>query len=270
MGFGSRFQWMTGRSLRLAVLAFVLFGLFGCSVLRRRGPFPHVGLGEILSRLEERTVGIEDFEGRAEVRMWGMGSIRRAWLRVFFKKPDRMKLQVDGAFGIRVLEVLFCGGRLTAYFPTEDRFIEEPSETFWRNWVGLEIGWPDVRDVLLGTVSLGRADSVYVSEFQRTDEGYALVVEKGAFVRRLRVDGVAYASKWDLAATEEEVWDRSGHFIGRRTMGHFRKVDGVFLPERIELTQGKQRVEIAFISRRINRGLSDKHLELSVPEEMGP
>ena len=49
-------------------------------------------------------------------------------------------------------------------------------------------------------------------------------------------------------------------------MGHFKKVDGVFLPERIELTQGKQRVEIAFISRRINRGLSDKHLQLRLPE----
>jgi len=262
MGFGSRFHRMIGRSFRFAVLALVLCGLCGCSVLRRRGPFPRVGVGEILSRLEESAAKIENFEGRAEIRMWGMGPNRRAWLRVFFKAPDRMKLLVDGTFGMRVLEASLWGEWLRAYFPTEDRFIEEPSEAFWRNWVGLEIGWPDVRDMVLGTVSLGRADSVYVSEFQRTEEGYLLVVEKGASLRRLRVDG------WDLVATEEEVWDRSGHFVGRRTMAHFRKVDGVLLPERIELTQGTQRIEIAFISRRVNRGLLDKRLELSVPEEM--
>lgn len=259
MRFSSRYQRMLG----LAVLTFGLCVLCGCSVLRRRGPFPHVGLEEILSRLEAKTAGIEDFEGRAEVRMWGMGPNRRAWLRMFFKAPDRMKLQVDGAFGMRVLEASLWGERLRAYFPTSDRFVEEASGTFWRNWLGLEVGWSDVRDVLLGTASLGRADSVYVSTFERTDEGYLLVVEKGAFVRRLRVDG------WDLAVTEEEVWDRFGRFIGRRTMAHFKKVDGVLLPERIELTQETRRMEITFISRRVNRGLSDERLELSVPDGAG-
>ena len=248
--------------LRLLILAFLLCMLCGCSMLRRRGPFPHIEVGEVLSRLEEQAAGIEDFEGRAQIRMWGMGPNQRAWLRLFYKAPDRLKLHVDGAFGIRVLEASLFGDRLRAYFPTSDRFIEEPTGAFWRNWVGLEIENSDVKDILLGTVRVGPADSMYVSEFRRTQEGYLLVLEKGAFVRRLSVDG------WDLTATEEEMWDRSGRFLGRRTMAHFKNVDGVRLPERIELTQGAHRLEITFLSRRVNRGFPDERLHLRLPEEM--
>ncbi|MCK5119619.1 MAG: DUF4292 domain-containing protein [Candidatus Latescibacteria bacterium] len=244
------------------ILAFLLCMLCGCSMLRRRGPFPHIEVGEVLSRLEEQAAGIEDFEGRAQIRMWGMGPNQRAWLRLFYKAPDRLKLHVDGAFGIRVLEASLFGDRLRAYFPTSDRFIEEPTGAFWRNWVGLEIENSDVGDILLGTVRVGPADSMYVSEFRRTQEGYLLVLEKGAFVRRLSVDG------WDLTATEEEMWDRSGRFLGRRTMAHFKNVDGVRLPERIELTQGAHRLEITFLSRRVNRGFPDERLHLRLPEEM--
>jgi hypothetical protein len=229
-------------------------------MLRRRGPFPHIGVGEVLSRLEAQAAAIEDFEGRAQIRMWGMGPSQRAWLRIFFRTPDRMKLLVDGAFGIRVLEASLSGDRLRAYFPTSDRFIEEPTGAFWRNWVGLEIENSEVGDMLLGTVSVGPADSMYVSEFRRTQEGYLLVVEKGAFVRRLSVDG------WNLTATEEEMWDRSGRFLGRRTMAHFKNVDGVRLPERIELIQGAHRLEITFLSRRVNRGFPDERLELRLPD----
>jgi outer membrane lipoprotein-sorting protein len=215
----------------------------------------------VLTRLEAQAAGIEDFEGRAQIRMWGMGPSQRAWLRLFCKAPDRIKLLVDGAFGIRVLELSLSGDRLRAYFPTSDRFIEEPSEAFWRNRVGMEIENTDVRDILLGTVSASPSDSMYVSEFRRTEEGYLLVVEKGAFVRKVCVDG------WDLTPTEEEMWDRSGGFIGRRTMTHFKNVDGVRLPERIELTQGAHRIEITFLSRRVNRGFPDERLQLSMPEE---
>ena len=259
MRFRSRFK----RTLRLTALVFLLCGLGGCSMLRRRGPFPCVEIGEVLTRLEAQTAGIENFEGRARIRIWGMGPSQMAWLRMFYKAPDRIKLLVDGAFGIRMLEASLSGDGLRAYFPTSDRFIEEPGGAFWRNYVGLEIENSDMRDFFLGTVSVGPSDSMYVSEFRRTEEGYLLVMEKGAFVRKVSVDG------WDLTPTEEEVWDSSGGFIGRRTMAHFKKRNGLLLPERIELTQGAQRIEITFLSRRVNRGFPDERLQLSMPEEMG-
>ncbi|MCD6336282.1 MAG: DUF4292 domain-containing protein [Candidatus Latescibacteria bacterium] len=243
------------------ILAFLTGMLCGCSMLRRRGPFPHIGVGKILSRLEAQAAGIEDFEGRAQIRMWGMRLNQRAWLRLFYKTPDRIKLFVDGAFGIRVLEASLSGDRLRAYFPTSDRYVEEPTGTFWRNWVGLEIENSDVGDLLLGTVSIAPCDSIYVSEFRRTQEGYLLVLEKGAFVRRVSVDG------WDLIPTAEEMWDRSGQLLCQRTMTHFKNVDGVRLPERIELIQGARRLEITFLSRRVNRGFPDERLELRLPEE---
>ncbi|MFH1007847.1 MAG: DUF4292 domain-containing protein [Candidatus Latescibacterota bacterium] len=241
---------------------FLLLGLDGCALLKRQGAFPSVGIGEVLTRIEAQSASIEDFQGRAQIRMWGIGPNQTAWLRMFFRKPDQMKLQVDGAFGIRVLELSLSGNQLRAYLPTLDRFIDEPGQSFWQNWVGLKIDNSEMRGMLLGTSSLSRSDSPEVSEFRRTEEGYLLVVEKGAFVRHLRVDG------WDLTPTEEEVWDRSGGLVGRRTMTHMKDVDGMRLPEKIELTQGARHIEITFLSRRVNRGFPDDHLELNIPPEV--
>jgi len=56
--------------------------------------------------------------------------------------------------------------------------------------------------------------------------------------------------------------------VGRRTMTHFSNVDGILLPEQIELTQGTHRIEITYLSRRVNRELSDKHLELRLSDEV--
>lgn len=253
----------TARFTAMGLALSVLFVFMGCSSIGRRVPI-EVDAGYVLDRIKDNVDGLQDFEGQAEVYVWRQGMNQQVFMRVLFKRPDLLRVEVYGPLGVSLFKMSLRGEWLTLYAPMADRFVVEPVEGgLLQGIMGFDLRPEELRDALLGTMHVGPGDLEHVARFERREGAYWMVVKKAGRIHELAVDD----RRWTVL--EDDVFNAHGELIVRRTMRRFVNVHGVALPRSVELVRNGDRIQIEFTSQRANLGLSEYRFEIRDPRSGG-
>lgn len=242
------------------VVSIFIFEAGGClhrgRVLRRV-----VSLEDIAALLEGNESKLEDFEGRARIFLSVEGVKQRAWASILFKSPSALKIEVNGFLGMNVMTALVRGDRLEVYIPSMNKVIEGKADgDVIRQIVGIDLGPHDPKYAFLGMVRLGQEDLERVIGFEDRGGERLATLKEGDLIRRVWID------EGRLVAVEEELYDWRGNLILRRVMEGHKRIGGVVLPKRIEISQGGSEARLEFAHRVVNGGVSGDEFQMRLPE----
>ncbi len=139
-----------GRPLPLALLAplaLVPLAAHGCAHARQPAP-----------AVAQAASALGSYSATLRVDLRGADLRGRGRVLLAFARPDRLRVEVPGPGGLRVLAVA-RGGTLWAVFPGEAAWFEGPAESeVMRDLLGLALSPAELMDLLLGRAGASLTD----------------------------------------------------------------------------------------------------------------
>ncbi|HXV65519.1 MAG TPA: hypothetical protein VEK15_32790 [Vicinamibacteria bacterium] len=186
---------------------------FGCArkTLPPRPPPVPLSPSEIeamLEALERQAESVHRYQGLVRVRGRGPEGGFDARLVVVFERPDRMRVELLGAFGATRWSAVADETQILAYFPGRKQYVlESDVESVVALLLGVELDTRDLMAILSGvgvvfdpaTVVSGEREGASV--ILRFDGGRALVLDDLGQVVEARAPGyrARYESRWKNA-----------------------------------------------------------------------
>lgn len=209
---------------------------------------------EVLQKLQTEVNKIISLKGHAEIYLKVKKVKQRADADIFFKQPDKLRLEVNSFFGINLLTAVAQNGHVTAYLPMNQQRMEVDEGNFSENMLGLRLNSTDLKDMILGTLTPTKDD--ILTDFSTDKDNIFLIISRGELTSKVRL------AKENLKVISQELYDRSGAVIGKRILSNYEKVDGISLPALIKTYWSDSEMSVKFDERRVNLGLPDSTFEL--------
>ncbi|HSF18615.1 MAG TPA: hypothetical protein VLK65_24005 [Vicinamibacteria bacterium] len=193
----------------VVVLALSL-GCAGKPLPRRPPPVPmsRSEIEAIVEALERQAESVRRYQGLVRVRGRGPEGSFDARLVVVFERPDRMRVELLGAFGATRWSAVADEAQIVAYFPGRKQYVQESDvEAVVALLLGIELDTRDVMAILSGVgiafdpATLVSGEREGASVVLRFDGGRDLVVDDQGQVVEARASGyrARYESRWKNA-----------------------------------------------------------------------
>lgn len=234
----------------------LLLALASCAPtgLRRQGWTPVQDPALILDHNRRQLDALGDLKGAAEFTLVQSGQRQFASAALLFKPPDLFRIEVRGPLFVHLFTALLKG----------DSLVVGDGEGHWRGGpfagevvtrlLGLDLAGYDLRYALLGLVVPAPLDSLHCP---RADRCVAYLA--GTPPRRLWLDPRRGF------ITAEELLGADGQVLLERRLGEYQRVDGRYLPSRVELRQGANALVIKYRSWELDTGLGPAAFTRGIP-----
>lgn len=223
-------------------------GLSSCAApppLRRDWRYEE-GIGALLLRLDAEMQGIDDLAAQARIRLHHEGRRQEATASILYKRPSLLRLEVRGGpLFSRLFTVVMEGDSVSVVGRKRPGWKGTVQGPLLARLTGVDLGMYPLEYALLGLVAPGRVDTARATEYPRGDR--AVVPLDGG--RRVWID--LYSG---LVQREQLLgWD--GRVLLERRLEQYRKVEGLLLPQVVEIEQDSTVVALEYERWKINEGL---------------
>jgi outer membrane lipoprotein-sorting protein len=89
-------------------------------------PLPALEVSALLDDLRRQEESVRRYQGLVRVRGRSSEGSFDARLAVWFERPDRLRVELLGAFGGTRWSAVAIGAEITAYFPSKNQYVREP------------------------------------------------------------------------------------------------------------------------------------------------
>ena len=264
-GWGVRF--LFSKELYPVVLAVLIFAFHGCG----KKPVPAVPIivtaHQVLQVIEKRAARIQDFSGRAYAVMSARDESQNAVVYINYRKPDRYRAILKGAFGVELADMTGEGDSVTVYVPSlkgyfhvgiDDNDLLEALAPGVSFDFSLDKGLKPLVSFLTGSLPRGYNDSGSHISLKRVGNRAVVTIEDGAARYRYTVEGP------DLLLFEEEFF-RDGELIMRIGYSDYTDCGDIRFPRKITMNDSGREIKLEFSSCTINSGLSESELSFDLP-----
>ncbi len=225
-----------------------------------RPPPPHItSPDELIQQVQKIRTRVHDAESRAAISIQIDGVRQRAQGVIFYRSPDSLRLEVTGPVGTGLLSALFYRDSIDVYLPRENEFLRGRANSVLRSITGMELGYYDVPQALLGLPDLKHEDLAHLTSFSATENTYRLAFASPIGVRRITIDRTV------LGLLDDALLDRFGALISRRRVSDYKRYGDLYLPKRISIEQDGNHIHIHHTRTRPNTGIAPHQLPLNVP-----
>jgi len=271
---------MTARYVALHLLAVLIVALNGCGI--KPGPVVPVTVtaDQVLQVIDKRAARIQDFSGRAYVVASDRGENQDAIVYINYRKPDRYRAILKGAFGV-VIAVLTGGGdSVTVYVPSLKGYFvvgSDDKDLLEALVPGMSFDFSRLMSLFKIQNSKFKIENSKIS-LERAGNRAVVTVEEGAESLRYTVEGP------DLLLVEEES-SRDGGLILQIGYRDYANFGGIPFPRKITISASEKNhgdtetrrkdtsneymtgreVTLNFSSCSINSGLADSELTFELP-----
>ena len=245
--------------------------LFGCAQKPVPGiPFD-ISPQQVLNAIEKRKSLVRDFKGRARAKALIKGEEQPALVYINYKKPDRFRIMLKGAFGVVLAVITTNSDSLTVYIPSLKGYIvtgKDDRETLRLIFSGRKI--PDVSlDIdYLTALFNGITPAADISEqphiaFKRRGDRADLTITNGSLSYQYTVAGPGLLLK-------KEVMLVDGKPVMSFAYDKYTPIGDKSLPEEkfphtIIMADEASELRLDFSSCAVNKGLSDSELLFELP-----
>jgi outer membrane lipoprotein-sorting protein len=216
---------------------------------------------EVIGAVNARRGTIATFEAKGSISVESPAFINSGAFELWLKRPDSMRVDVEGPFGIRVASALFAHNRFLFYnsFNNEviDGTFEKKNSPMFMN---IRIDPADVVDTFCGTRAFLPGETAPDS-FSIGEDSYLLLFRHKAAKTRYFVDGES------LRITRVEHIDSTGE-IGSEEKFEFKTSDdGTATPQSIELNQKQLQSSVLLYYDHVHINVPVAAMRLEVPPD---
>lgn len=247
------------------LLYLLLLALSGCAASFSRLPdvAPVSTPDDLLRIVTARADSLKDLVVRAGIDIRIDGVKQKGVVVLFHRAPTALKIEMkDALLGIGVLSALAHGDSLALYLPRTNHYLKGPAEVVLRTVTGVDLTPFGAMHAMLGLVRMSPLNLPRIGEFQAGTDSLNLEIIEPLWTRRLRFDPRT------AALLEERIYSPGGLLKSRRILSEYELQNGIALPRRMEIIQGRDRIRIQVIGRKVNSGVPEDRFRLKVPGDV--
>ncbi len=252
-----RLHYRTRAELLLPVFCFILSGCASASRSLRLEPGAEPGA--VYSQVAENHRRLQTFRGKGKLIIDSPQTQVVASATVLTRQPDSMFIKLEATFGVDAGFFFADRKHFESYSPFENTyFFGEVGQLRRLVLFQVEVTYDEMLSGIVGAI------------LPPLDSTFTLKVEDGAY----RLDG--WRDKWQLSywidpargvVTKSEQRDQDGGLYSRQTFRRFREIEGIWLPQWLQLDRPGQRERFTMYYDRVevNRKITDKEFGMRVP-----
>ena len=201
------------------------------------------------------------FEAKGSISVESPTVVNSGSFELWLKRPDSVRVDVEGPFGIRLASALFAHDRYVLYNSFKNEVIDGVFDGRTAPaFMDIRIDPADVVDTFCGTRAF-RAGETSPDSFSIGDEEYSLLFSHDRGWTRYHVDGES------LRLTGIEHIDSTGEVSSEEQFKYERNSDGAIRLQSIELTQEKLQSSVMLYYDHVDLNMPVAAMLIEVPPD---
>jgi len=223
-------------------------GYYGCAPSRNVTKERNLPVEEVLRRVRERNGGIRTLEGEGSITIESPEASHRGSFNMRLKKPDSLRVELSGPFGIHVGTLMLSRERFIYYSWMENTaVIGKPDSKTLNSVLRLKMQFDDIIRAFTGEFPTpGGGDSV--EQFTVEDGLYLVRYQTGEGRKEARIDGDAFI------VTSYRVLDEFGKPSLTAIASEAEDAENIAVPRMLRVIFPKERrsITIAYDNVKLN------------------
>jgi outer membrane lipoprotein-sorting protein len=200
---------------------------------------------EVIDAVNARNGEVTTFEAKGSISVESPTLMNSGSFELWLKRPDSVRVDVEGPFGIRVASALFVHDHYVFYNSFKNEVIDgtigaKDSPMF----MNIRIDPKDVVDTFCGTRAFLPGE-ITPDSFSTGEDSYIFLFRHKEAETRYRVDGET------LRISGIEHIDSTGEVWSEEKFEYTRHDDGTIVPQSIELKQGRAQSSVLLYYDRV-------------------
>ena len=248
--------------MKSLLLFFSIVALSGCASTKEgHRPPANLSPDEVIEAVNRHTRGITTFQANGSISVESPSLSSSGSFDLWLKKPDSLRVDVKGPFGIRIASALFTHDRYVFYNSFKNEVIEgNVNSGEMPSFMDIQLNPKDIIDTFCGARGFFR-EEVSPDSFSAGDGSYLLQFHhKGGTTRYTVDDAMLYISGIEHVDSAGAVWSEEHFDFGRND-------DGTVIPQAIRLIQDKLESSVALTYETVHLNLPINDMELRVPPD---
>ena len=244
-------------------LQFTIFLVFLTSCASGRTLLPQsVTPEEIVRIASTRLEALHDFRCEAKVVIQDSNGARQSALTaIAFRVPNQLKIEATNLLGISLMTLLAREDSLLFYLPSEHRVFETARASMeLERLIGFDTETASAGAFFLGIPDMTGDDLQRMIWFSRESDRCVVRFTHRKGIREMLID------RRSIVVIEERLYDVNGQLLAKRVLRDYRRVDRFPVPRQIEVSRGKEVLNLRFTSFQLNRGVPDEVFRMHLPK----
>jgi hypothetical protein len=216
---------------------------------------------EIIARVNRHVEEVTTLHAKGTAAIESPSFSNSATVDLKLHRPDSVRMQITGPFGIRLASVLFAGKRFVFYNNFKNEVMEgEVSQEKMPAMMNIALRPEDIVNAFCGTRTFG-ADDMVPDSMREADETSTLSFHHGGTVRRYTVDR---RSARILQVTE---LNAAGEALSEEFYEYEQMDDGAMRPQSVRIVNHRMNSALSLFYDSVMLNEPVGRLALSIPDD---
>jgi outer membrane lipoprotein-sorting protein len=230
-------------------LFFLIIGLAGCATVDRTTRERNLPIDEVLKRVHERNNTIQTLKGDGTITFESPELSNRGSFDLVLKKPDSLRIEFGGPFGIHVGTLFFSKEKFLFYNSLENRIVKgTPNDSSLKSLFQLKMNFDEMLRAFTGEFPINTiADTLF--DYKIDDNQYIIKYRNDSSTIEYHIDCDAFI------ITAYHVVDGNGEVTLNAFSSRIENQDEIPMPALIRVIFPKERrsITIAYDDLEINK-----------------
>jgi hypothetical protein len=216
---------------------------------------------QVIEAVNSHTRAITTFQAKGSISVESPSLISSGSFDLWLKKPDSVRVDIKGPFGIRIASALFAQDHYIFYNSFKNEAIEgDINEGDMPSFMNIQINPKDIVDTFCGARGFFR-EEVSPDSFSLGDGSFILQFRHGEGTTRYTIDDIT------LYITAIEHIDSAGTVWSEERFDFERRNDGTVIPQSIHLVHDSLESSVSLIYETVQVNLPINGMGLRIPSD---
>jgi hypothetical protein len=216
---------------------------------------------QIIEVVNSHTRAITTFQAKGSISVESPSLISSGSFDLWLKKPDSVRVDVKGPFGIRIASALFAQDHYIFYNSFKNEVMEgDINKGDMPSFMDIQINPKDIVDTFCGARGFFR-EEVSPDSFSLGDGSYILQFHHDKGTTRYTIDDMT------LYVTDIEHLDSAGTVWSEERFDFGRQDDGTVIPQSIRLIQDRLESSVSLIYETVHINPPITEMGLRIPSD---
>jgi len=216
---------------------------------------------QIIESVNSHASAITTFQAKGSISVESPSLMSSGSFELWLKKPDSVRVDVKGPFGIRIGSALFAHDHYTFYNSFKNEVVEgEIHNGEMPSFMNIQIDPKDIIDTFCGARGFFR-EEVVPDSFSFGDRSFVFLFHHGVGTTRYTIDDMT------LYVTAIEHIDSTGTVWSEERFDFERREDGTVIPQSIRLIQNGLESSVSLVYETVHINLPITEMGLKVPAD---
>jgi outer membrane lipoprotein-sorting protein len=242
-------------------LAILLLGVTGCTSRYKVAPTIERRKEDLLRGISRSNERLRSLRGRGRIAVSTGGRTYSGNFSLLYRSPEKLRIDVNGPFGIQLLSVTSVEDSVLAVMPLADIAYVSRASSPGVGGLGEVVTAGDLMELATATVTVAGTLLPEKVSLEHNDGSDVLVYEDSGYTKRITVNARTGAT------VARSTHDKADRLVLQCDYGRFKLTEGMLRPYVVKIreVESDNRLEMVYEHQSLNGRMDDREFHLEIP-----